>query len=336
MNPESKIIQHPASEKQEKLATIPYRKIKVSNTAGHILHLPGGQRMITCSWDYSIRVRDLETGTQLEEWDKDRGVILTIALSPDGKKIASGSLDGAVKLWNIDTGKVIESWTGHTMGVRCVSWSSDGGRVVSGSDDGTFSVWDVESGKIILGPIMVRREDIKLKLPGRRGVCAVCYSPDAKMIATGTSNWDEADGLEIWDTNSGELLKAFKGVCLCLAWTSDGKTLIAGGSSITKFDTATWTVVDFGENRDYVNTISLSPNERILASTSFFGKTAQLWNLETNQPIGTPLHHQREVICATFSAGGKFLVTGCQGHIYTWDVSAIVKEAGIPSDILQK
>ncbi|KAG1796979.1 uncharacterized protein HD556DRAFT_264414 [Suillus plorans] len=34
----------------------------------------------------------------------------------------------------------------------------------------------------------------------------------------------------------------------------------------------------------------------------------QLWNVETNQPIGTPLH----------------------GHIYMWDVSAILKEAGLP------
>jgi WD40 repeat protein len=262
--------------------------------------------------------------------------VISIALSPDGKKIASGSHDGAVNLWNIDTGKVIKSWTGHIMGVRCVSWSSDGGRVVSVSYDGTFSAWDVESGKTILGPITVRREDIKLKvkLPSRRSVCAVCYSPDAKMIATGTRNGDGADGLEIWVINSGKLLKAFKGVFWCLAWTSDGKTLIAGGFSITKFDTATWTVVDFGENRDSVNSISLSPNERILASTSYFGKTAQLWDLKTNQPIGTPLHHHRKMFCATFSADGKFLVTGCQGHIYTWDVSAIVKEAGIPSDIV--
>ncbi|KAG1719488.1 hypothetical protein EDB19DRAFT_1648121, partial [Suillus lakei] len=82
-----------------------------------------------------------------------------------------------------------------------------------------------------------------------------------------------------------------------------------------------------------IKTISLSPNERILASTSHYNTTAQLWNLETNQPIGTPLHHEDYVNFAIFSADGKFLVTSYNDHlIYTWDVSAIVKEASLLSD----
>ncbi|KIK41944.1 hypothetical protein CY34DRAFT_84403 [Suillus luteus UH-Slu-Lm8-n1] len=232
--------------------------------------------------------------------------------------MVSGSFDYSLKLWKVDTGKVIKIWTEHTGWVTSVSWSPDGGRVVSGSEDGTFRVWDVESGKTILGPIKAGEEDID-------DVRAVCYSPDAKMIATAGLN-----GLKIWSVNSGDLLKTLEGVYMGLAWTSDGKTLVAGRS---KIDTATWTVVDLYQNF-YVKSISLSPNyERILVSTSF--KTAQLWDLETNQPIGTPLLHQESVNSATFSADGKFLVTSCiDNHIYTWDVSAIIKEAGIPSDIV--
>ncbi|KAG2337781.1 hypothetical protein BDR05DRAFT_739515 [Suillus weaverae] len=65
---------------------------------------------------------------------------------------------------------------------------------------------------------------------------------------------------------------------------------------------------------------------------SIFIKTARLWNLETNQPIGTPLHHQDNVNSATFSADGKFLVTSCHDyHLYTWDISAIVNKAGLSS-----
>jgi WD40 repeat protein len=102
----------------------------------------------------------------------------------------------------------------------------------------------------------------------------------------------------------------------------------------TKIDTATWTVQVLA-NVNLVHVMSLSPNGRILASASITDATVILWNLDTNQPIGTPLRHQKDVSSATFSADGKFLVTCCRDrHIYTWDISAIVKEAGLPSDIV--
>ncbi|KAG1816783.1 quinon protein alcohol dehydrogenase-like superfamily [Suillus subaureus] len=258
---------------------MPYRMIKVQNGISHILHLHGGQRVITNSWDGSFQVRDLERGMQFgEEWEeKDR--VEAIALSPDGKTIASGSSDGA---------GIQREW--------CL-------------------VQDVESGKTILAPI-------------NTDLSVVCYSPDAKMIATGGP-----DDLKVWDVDTGELLKTLEGGFMCLAWTSDGKTLIAGGIEIAKFDTATWTVLD-ARSIILADIILLSPNERILASTSVLDKTLQLWNIETNQPIGTPLYHEENVSCATFSADGKLLVTSCRDdHIYTWDVSAIVKKAGLLSDI---
>jgi WD40 repeat protein len=307
------------------LTTMPIRKTKVNNlTVKDILCLPDGKRIIVNSYDGSIRVRDLETGTQVgKEWENKDWRVVKIALSPDGKKFASGSRLGAVKLWSVDTGEVIKTWTGHTMEVTSLSWSPDGGRVVSGSWDKTFRVWDVDSGRTILGPITTGDDGL--------GVQAVCYSPDAKMIATAGSI---RGGLKIWDANSGKLLQTFEG-SWCLAWTSDGKTLIAGRS---KFDTATWTKVDLGTN--FVTSISLSPNDRILVTTRYKDdKTVlvQLWDLETNRRIGTPLRHPDHVDSSTFSVDGKFVLTCCgDDHIYTWDVSAIVKRAGLPSDIVSK
>jgi len=130
-----------------------------------VAHLPGGQCIIICSNDSSLRLWDLESGAQIgSEWrdNGDKAVISAMALSPDGKTVASGSQDGTLKFWDVETGKVVTKWKGHTGSVQSVCWSPNGGRVVSGSDDGTARVWDVESGEPVegLNPIKTGHESV--------------------------------------------------------------------------------------------------------------------------------------------------------------------------------
>jgi WD40 repeat protein len=85
----------------------------------------------------------------------------------------------------------------------------------------------------------------------------------------------------------------------------------------------------------YVFDIEISPNGRILASTSV--DTARLWNLENSQPISSPLHHADYVRCVSFSADGKLLATGCwDKNAYIWDVSAILQQAGLDDLLLDQ
>jgi WD40 repeat protein len=297
-----------------------------------VAHLPGGKRIITCSADGSLRLWDLESGAQIGgEWrdEGDKAGIKTMALSPNGKILASGSDDGTVSLWNIEMGKVVLKWKAE--GVRLVCWSPDGERVntVSGSRDGpTVRVWDVKlvkSGEPLqsLNPIGT----------GHRHVFAVNYSPEAKMIATGGHN----EGIKIWDAKTCRLLSKieldrYRSV-YSLAWTSDEKRLIAGLiGSIRIFDTATWqqiAVLDGHSQEWSVNSLTLFPNDRFLASTSF-DQTVRLWNLDTNLQVGPPLQHENYVKCAAFSADGKLLSTACNdNNAYVWDIYAFLKAAGL-------
>ena len=293
-----------------------------------VVHLPGGQRVITCSNDGSLRLWDLESGMQIgDDWrDQEDGVgVITIALSPDNKIVASGSGDGTVRLWNVETEKVIARWTGHTRSVWSVCWSPDGERVVSGSHDGTARVWDVESGKTILGPIIT----------GHRYVYTVVYSPDKTKIGTGGY---KQNSVQIWDAKTGELLSTIehKRPVYSMNWTSDGKRLISGSDvgSIRIFDTATLSQIAILErHHNAVLAISLSRSDRLLASASR-DRTVRLWNLDTYLPVGPPLHHEAGVFCAAISDDGKLLVTGCNDYnAYVWDIHAILKEVGL-EDIL--
>jgi len=164
-----------------------------------VAHLPDGRRIITCSFDGSLRLWNLESGTQIgDDWrDGLKEEMWSIALSPNSKTVASGGRDGKVRLWDVETKKVVAKWTGHADIVRSLCWSADGERVVSGSNDGTMRGWDIESCDTVLGPIKT----------GHRFVYAVMYSPDATKIATGGYN---EDALKIWDAKTGNLLSTIK------------------------------------------------------------------------------------------------------------------------------
>ncbi|KAG2751533.1 WD40 repeat-like protein [Suillus brevipes Sb2] len=203
-------------------------------------------------------------------------------------------------------------------------WSADGNRVVSGSWDGTARVWDINSGKNIL--------TIKT---GRKWMSTMTYSPDSSKLATGG---DEENAVKIWDAKTGKRLTTLKHgyTVTTLAWTSDGKKLISGSyGPIRIFDTATWQQIAILEGHTgFVTAISLSPNNRLLASASY-DKTARLWNLDTNLPVGPPLQHEHhQVNSASLSPNGKVLVTACENNAYTWDVHAILREAGLEDLLL--
>ncbi|KAG2746005.1 WD40 repeat-like protein [Suillus brevipes Sb2] len=328
----------PISNKKETSAIMHRQKFEGhTNWVWGAIHLPGGQRIITCSGDGSLRVWNTKSGKQIgEDWRDGDSQVWSIALSPDGKKVVSGSEDGAVRLWDIDTCKVITKWTGHTDGVGSVCWSRDGRRVLSGSNHGTARQWEVESGETI--------ENILASIKtGHESVYAVVYSPDMTLIATGGWARDvdvDEYSIKIWDAKTGKLVATLKGHTndvLCLAWTKDGKSLISGSvdCSIRTWNTAKWkqtAVLD--EHTSVVHAIAISPNDRILATVSR-DKAAQLWNLDNGQPISSPIQHADGVSCVSFSAGGKRLATGCMdNNAYIWDVAAILREAGLDDLLL--
>jgi len=295
-----------------------------TNEVRGVVHLPGEQCIITCSVDGSLRLWDLESGTQIgEDWRDGNDAVQSMALSPNGKTIASGGDNGKVRLWDVETRKVILKWTGHTEVVYALCWSADGKRVASGSWDGTARVWDVKRGKNVL---TIRTE--------YHWVWAVIYSPDSSKLATGG---DEEDAVKIWDAKTGEHLKTLNhhdyDMVRSLAWTPDGKKLVISGSygPIRIFDTATWQQIAILEGHTrQVSAISLSQNN-LLASVSL-DKTARLWNLDANLPVlvGPPLQHKKDLRSAALSSDGKVLVTGCgNNNVYTWDVHAILQKASL-------
>src|SRR3984885_5932557 len=139
---------------------------------------PNGTRIISGSYDNTVRIWDVMSGAPIGEPLKGHsGPVSSVTYSPDGTRIFSGSYDNTVQIWDPMSGAPIEPLKGHSRSVLSVAYSPDGTRIISGSEDNTVQIWDAMSGAPIGKP-----------LKGHSGrVSSVAYSPDGTRIVSGSS-----------------------------------------------------------------------------------------------------------------------------------------------------
>ncbi|OAX35239.1 WD40 repeat-like protein [Rhizopogon vinicolor AM-OR11-026] len=185
-------ITSPGAEMKQTPAIKPHHTMRGhTERVGGVAHLPDRRRTITCSYDGSIRLWDMERGIQIgDEWqdDSNKTPVLSIALPPNGETVVSGSSNGIVRLWDAETRKVIARWKGHTSCVWSVCWSADGERVMSGS-------WDANTGKL---RSTIKHED---------AVRSLAWISDQKKLISGS--WDGS--IRIFDTATWQGIVVLKG-----------------------------------------------------------------------------------------------------------------------------
>jgi len=222
-----------------------------------------GQFALSCSWDRTLRLWDLNAGTTARRFVDHKNDVLSVAFSADNRQIVSGSRDHSIKLWNtLGHCKYTITDGGHTGWVSCVRFSPNTTTplIVSGGWDNMVKVWDLTTCKL------------KTDLPGHSAnINTVTVSPDGSLCASGGKDgtamlWDLNEGkflyqldagdeihslvfspnhywlcaatskfIKIWDLESKSIVdelvpEAQKIVpaCISLAWSSDGANLFAG------------------------------------------------------------------------------------------------------------
>lgn len=112
-----------------------------------IAFTPGGESIVSASWDNSIRLWDVATGEERRRLRGHDARINSVDISPDGKWIVSGDSDGTIIVWEFATGKEVRRLDGHSERVWSVSFSSNGRWIASGSTDRTARIWDAATGE---------------------------------------------------------------------------------------------------------------------------------------------------------------------------------------------
>jgi WD40 repeat protein len=114
--------------------------------------------------------------------------------------------------------------------INCLAFSPDG-RTLAGADyQGNILLWDTTTGKV---RATLRQED-------QRGVPALAFSPDGKLLVIAGSNApgrDHQPGLiVIWDAVTGQkrlTLTGHTNAVLSVAFSPDGKLLASGSADQT-------------------------------------------------------------------------------------------------------
>ena len=119
-------------------------------TVWSVAFTPDSRYVVSGGQDATVRVWDLQSGSQVHTLTGHRGAVYSIATMADGTRIVSvGDMDLAVRIWDIDQGLLITALAPNSVHVNSVVTSPDNRYVVTGGDDGKARIWDIDSGVLL-------------------------------------------------------------------------------------------------------------------------------------------------------------------------------------------
>ncbi|MBF0162575.1 MAG: pentapeptide repeat-containing protein [Magnetococcales bacterium] len=296
---------------------------------------PDGRTILTASDDGTARLWDSTSGQPLCTFQGHEGWVNCAAFAPDGRSILTASHDGAARLWDVDSGAPIRTFQGHEGGVNCAAFAPDGCTLVTAGEDGTARLWDVAPGASLrtfqregkglssaaFAPdgrtFVTAGEDACIwevasgtllhRLTHDHPLDTACYSPDGRTLATSSAE----QGITLWDTASGQRLRAFPGATRSAAFSPQGSWLVAASHSSRA---VIWEVASgqmwqtFQGTTATLFSAAFSPDGAHIVAASLDG-TAHLWDAHAGNLLGTLQGHEGWVNSAAFSPDGRQMVT---------------------------
>jgi WD40 repeat protein len=239
-------------------------------------------------WKGEARLWDARTGQLKATLTGSQKAVWTLAFSPDGRTLATGSDDHTIAVWDVASRRLQRMLPGDGGGVRELAFSPDG-QVLAAAGE-TVRLWDVKSGQL-------------------KGVLAqskapLAFSPDSRMVATGSQN--QAARFCLWDARNGQL-----------------KTILPGtgapASGVAGTGTKAEPLDDSDRWREGVRALAFSPDGKMLATGSN-DKAARLWDVASGQMVRALHGHSGELWSHVFSSDGKLLATSSRDRaLRLWD-----------------
>ncbi|WP_407564828.1 WD40 repeat domain-containing serine/threonine protein kinase [Streptomyces sp. 184] len=275
-------------------------------------------------------------------------IVLVAVLLPSGGSGDSGTSQADSPYDTYEpTGTL--AFPARAAGPAGIDFSPDGATLATVGDDGKIRLWDVARRR---QRAALTQDDRGRDGEGRGnvfGVGNVAFSPDGKLLATGTDHG--ATGL--WDMTTRRPLNYLHLGGESVEFSPDSKLLAIGSrtGSVYLFDPAERSddVVAYFDHKSAVTALAYSRDGKTVASAgddseSNSGRddTAQLWNVAKldPEPYGQDgprkvLDQPREATAAAISPDSSTLAVGHpDGEVWLWDVRTGRKKGVLRNDHL--
>lgn len=217
-----------------------------------------GLRLLSCSWDKTIKVWNPADGSLVRTIDFTQGVY-DADISPDGRLAAGAPRERAVTIHNIDTGELLHRFDGLGGGASEVRFSPSGAMLAGAHGDKRVRVWRVDSGALAI------------ELDTGAAANATAFTPDGSRLLAVTADgrvlaFSLPGGEKLWDTpvSSAGVYR--------VDVARDGRRAVAAGERCVLLDVASGApVLPMRLHNDTTWYASFSRDGRRLASCSTDG-----------------------------------------------------------------
>jgi WD40 repeat protein len=267
--------------------------------------------LVSASKDQTVKVWDINAGTELRTCYGHNKEVTSISFSPDGNQAISGDLDGTIILWDINTCQIVHNFYNESE-VKSVAWSPNNAYILSGHDNNAVKLWDINT-----------KQELRTFTGHTDQVTDVSFSPNSTVLSASKDKT-----IKLWNLATGKEIRTFTGHTgrvVSAAFSADGLFVISSSwdNTIRRWNIKTGEHVLHSDQTRILDVNFLLNSNYALSGGE--DQTLKVWNLNSAKNVFCSLKgHTDTITSVAASKDGKVLISASSDKtLKQWQICKI-------------